>query len=220
MIEVFHEYRKLLAEVDAWYARCHSISGGESGCRGCSECCRGLFDITLLDALLLRHGFGRLPKGVREEVLAKTGPVLTRLRQRFAGFDHPYLLSGVAAEDLPLRGEENTPCPLLDAAGRCLLYAWRPLTCRLYGLPHVDISGEVFLEDRCPNAPGDLDPLLAPDLRWDFRRAFTEEGRLLRKLAACLGLPADADLDTFIPTALLLDVEQLETLRKKIGIFG
>jgi hypothetical protein len=46
-------------------------------------------------------------------------------------------------------------------------------------------------------------------LRWEFRRTFAEEGRLLRMLAARLALPTADDLDTFIPTALLIDFDCL-----------
>jgi len=212
MNEIVVQYRQLLAGVDAWFARCQSLLGGGSGCRGCAECCRGLFDITLLDAFLLRQGFDRLPATTREAVLEKSRPILTRLQERFPGVDQPYLLSKLPAVQLPLPGEEDTPCPLLDDAGRCLLYEQRPLTCRLYGLPHVDLSGEVFLDEWCPHSFDDRDPLAMSGLRWEFRRTFAEEGRLLRALAARLPLPTADDLDTFIPTALLIDFDLLNVL--------
>lgn len=210
MNAIVAQYRQLLAAVDAWFGRCQPLPGGGTGCRGCAECCRGLFDITLLDAALLRQGLDRLPTTTRAGVLARVRPILSRLRERFPGFDPPYLLGGISVEQLPPAGEEDTPCPLLDAAGRCLLYAQRPLTCRLYGLPHVDLSGEVFLDDWCPHTLAGRDPLATGGLRWEFRRTFAEEGRLLRALAARLALPAGADLDTFIPTALLIDFDCLQ----------
>jgi Fe-S-cluster containining protein len=209
MNAIVYQYRQLLAGVDAWFARCQPLLGGGSGCRGCAECCRGLFDITLVDALLMRQGFDRLPATTREAVLGKSRPILARLQERFPGFDQPYLLSKLPAVQLPLPGEGDTPCPLLDDAGRCLVYEQRPLTCRLYGLPHVDLSGEVFLDEWCPHSFADRDPLAMSGLRWEFRRTFAEEGRLLRMLAARLALPTADDLDTFIPTALLIDFDCL-----------
>jgi Fe-S-cluster containining protein len=207
-----YQYRQLLGGVDAWFDRCKPLVGSGAGCRGCAECCRGLFDITLLDALLLRQGFDRLSATTREAVLEKSRPILTRLQERFPGIDQPYLLSKLPAVQLPLPGEEDTPCPLLDDAGRCLLYEQRPLTCRLYGLPHVDLSGEVFLDEWCPHSFADRDPLAMSGLRWEFRRTFAEEGRLLRALATRLPLPTADDLDTFIPTALLIDFDLLNVL--------
>jgi Fe-S-cluster containining protein len=212
MNDIMLQYRQLLAAVDAWFARCQPLLGGGSGCRGCAECCRGLFDITLLDALLLRQGFERLPEETRAGVLGRSRSILDRLQARFPGFDQPYLLSKLPAVQLPLPGEEDSPCPLLDAAGRCLVYEQRPLTCRLYGLPHVDLSGEVFLDEWCPHSFADQDLLAMTGLRWEFRRTFAEEGRLLRALAARLPLPIADDLDTFIPTALLIDFGRLRVV--------
>lgn len=212
MNDILSQYRHLLAGVDAWFARCQPLFGSGSGCRGCAECCRGLFDITLLDATMLRQGFARLPEGTREQVLARVRPILDRLQIRFPGFAQPYLLAGVPVEQFPLPGEEETPCPLLDVAGRCLLYEHRPLTCRLYGLPHIDVCGEVFLDEWCSRSLGDRDPLAISELRWEFRRTFAEEGCLLRALADSLGLPTDQELDTFIPTALLIDFASLKAV--------
>lgn len=212
MSGILHQYWQLLAAVDAWFARCQPLLGSGSACRRCAECCRGLFDITLLDAALLRQGFDRLPTTTREKVLAKVRPILVRLQERFPGFDQPYLLSKLPTAQLPLAGEEETPCPLLDDAGRCLLYEHRPLTCRLYGLPHIDLSGEVFLDEWCSHSLGGCDPLSIQELRWEFRRTFAEEGRLLRSLASSMELPPADDLDTFIPPALLIDFDRLKAL--------
>jgi Fe-S-cluster containining protein len=209
MNDVLHQYRQLLAEVDAWFARSQPLLGGGSDCRGCAECCRGLFDITLLDAALLRQGFAHLPETTRAGVLAKVRPILDRLQKRLPGFAQPYLLNGFPVEQLPLPGEEDTPCPLLDDAGRCLLYAQRPLTCRLYGLPHIDLAGEVFLDEWCSRSLGDRDPLEVNGLHWEFHRLFADEGSLLQALAARLDLPPAEDFDTFIPAALLIDFDSL-----------
>lgn len=43
----------------------------------------------------------------------------------------------------------DVPCPLLGEDGRCLVYAHRPLVCRLIGLPMLTDLGET-LENACP----------------------------------------------------------------------
>jgi len=213
METILHQYRQLLDAVDAWFLRCRQHLGGEGGCRSeCAECCRGLFDITLLDACLLRQGFEQLPPATRGQVLSRSRPILQRLQRRFPGIDQGWLLPADAADCLPLVDEEETPCPLLDAAGRCLLYAHRPLTCRLYGLPHVDVSGETFLDEWCPHRGAGRDLLAMPGLRWEFKRVFAEEGRLLRVIADRLQRPLAEDLDTFIPVALQIDLARLKGL--------
>jgi Fe-S-cluster containining protein len=207
---ILADYRALLAEADVWFGRCQEQAPAQIACRtGCSGCCRGLFDITLLDGLLLRAGLVVLQEAERAEVEEKSAAVLARLQQRWPGFGHPFLLNHLPQEEwTELPAEDETPCVLLGADGRCRLYAHRPLICRLHGLPHVDRSGEVFAEEWCTrNFPG-AEPMRMPELRWEFRALFTREAALLRRLAARLGRPG-GELDTFIPTALLLDPARL-----------
>ena len=55
-------YRRLVAEADAWFARALAAHRAEARCgRGCDGCCRGLFDVTPLDAALLRAGISGEP---------------------------------------------------------------------------------------------------------------------------------------------------------------
>ena len=105
--------------------------------------------------------------------------------------------------------EDATPCPLLGEDGCCLVYAWRPMTGRLHGLPNIDLSGESF-SDECwtLNFP-DADPLALPELRWSFRRTFAAEMQLFGEFTIALfGAPRN-EVDTFIPLALLMDWEDL-----------
>lgn len=203
-------YRNLLAGVDAWFDRCEASVGTENiRCRrGCSGCCRGLFDITLLDARLLQAGFVRLPETVRQAVLDRARPRLAELQRRWPGFSTPYLLNAMPDEEwTEMPEDDETPCPLLDENGLCLVYDHRPMTCRLHGIPNIDRSGESFSDEYCTLNFPDTDPLEMPALRWDFRRIFEAELRLFREFSTrLLGFPVN-ELDTFIPTALFIDFE-------------
>jgi Fe-S-cluster containining protein len=208
---ILDDYRALLETVDAWFTRCMGTAGRSIQCRpGCSGCCRGLFDITLMDAALLRRGFDLLPERVRAPVSAKAQTRLSELQERWPGFGPPYLLNHLpdaAWTEMP--EEDATPCPLLGEDGRCLVYAWRPMTCRLHGLPNIDLSGESFSDACCTLNFADADPLSLPELRWIFRRTFEAEMHLFGEFTTCLlGAPCN-ELDTFIPLALLMDWEDL-----------
>jgi len=207
---LLRRYKELLEEIDGWFDRCVKRIGPDliSCRRGCSACCRGLFEITLLDARLLQEGFARLPVRIREGVLEKARPRLDELADRWPGFGPPYLLNGLPEEEWENMPEDDmTPCPLLDADGRCLVYAWRPMTCRLHGLPNIDLSGESFADTWCTLNFKDTDPLVREDLRWAFRDNFTREIELFREFTARLtGTPVN-EMDTFIPTALFIDFE-------------
>jgi Fe-S-cluster containining protein len=208
---ILDDYRVLLETVDAWFSRCLETAGRHIQCRpGCSGCCRGLFDISLMDAALLRRGFELLPETVRIPVLAKARERLKELQERWPGFGPPYLLNHLPDEEWTEMPEEDaTPCPLLGEDGRCLVYAWRPMTCRLHGLPNIDLSGESFSDEWCTLNFAAADPLALPELRWSFRRAFAAEMQLFGEFTARLfGAPRN-EVDTFIPLALLMDWEDL-----------
>jgi Fe-S-cluster containining protein len=206
------QYRSLLGQVDAWFNRCLESGGTALSCRGgCSACCRGLFDITLLDALLLKNAFLSLAPATREGVLQRCHPRLAELRQRWPGLQPPYLLNALPDHEwTEMPEDDETPCPLLDAEGFCLVYNSRPLTCRLHGLPNIDSSGEDFEGTTCTLHKGS--PLDLPEeiLRWRFRDVFNEEIAIFRKFTEQLTGTAYSEIDTFIPLALLADYDNVD----------
>ena len=90
-------------------------------CDGCSDnCCRSLFfHHTLVEFLYLRRGFQALASDVQAEVLARAALVADR-----------QLLPGADDHD-----GDTRMCPL-NVDSRCILYAHRPMICRLHGLPY------------------------------------------------------------------------------------
>lgn len=212
MPEMLNSYRRLIGQVDDWFNRCLDAGGSKLACRGgCSACCRALFDITLLDAWLLRDAFARLPQATRRSVLVRSEERLLQLRQRWPGLDSPYLLNAMPDEEwTEMPEDDNTPCPLLDDNGFCLIYESRPLTCRLHGLPNIDSSGEDFDGTVCTLHEGD--PLSLPEetLRWRFREVFNQEIVMFRDFTERLAGRAYSELDTFIPLALLADYDAVD----------
>ena len=101
--------------------------------------------------------------------------------------------------------EDETPCPLLGADGCCLVYADSALICRLHGLPNLDLSGESFSDACCTRNYTGADPLADPALRWPFRAVFERELGLFHAFTRELTGRVWPELDTFIPTALLID---------------
>ena len=135
--------------MDAALADAALRGGNWLACRpGCTQCCHGVFAINTLDALRLRSGM---------EVLQETDPttasaVQERAREwlathgpNFPG-DPTSGLLGESEED-QARFEDfanDAPCPALNpATGLCDVYAWRPMTCRVFG-PPVRMEGEAL----------------------------------------------------------------------------
>jgi len=209
MNELLQRYRALLTTIDDWFAARQAVLPTAIVCSdGCSGCCRGLFDISLLDARLLRAGFDQLPAATRTAVLQKAKTRLAELQERWADFAPPYLLN-LMDDSLwtEMPEDDLIPCPLLDSASRCLVYDDRPMTCRLHGLPQIDMSGEIFLEEWCSRNFIGMKPLEMKGLRHDFQELFMAEFTLLRAFARELCDLESAELDTFIPLALLIDFE-------------
>ena len=212
-------YRRLLAEVDSWFSACLHAGGSSLACRGgCSACCRGLFDITLLDAWLLKEAFTDLSVDVRSRVLSLCRPRLSELRQRWPKLTSPYLLNALPEEEWTAMAEDDlTPCPLLDESGYCLVYPARPMACRLHGLPNIDANGEDFDGTVCTLHTGD--PMTLPEavLRWRFRDAFAREVDLFRSFARELTGRSWHELDTFIPLALIADYADVDWSKLKLS---
>ena len=210
---ILGSYRQLLSRADSWFDNCQRLLPAHIRCgQGCSGCCRGLFDITLLDAWHLKEGFNRLSTADKTAPLARAKERLAALSRLWPDFAPPFILNLRPDSDWAqlMPEEDETPCPLLDDHGRCLVYDNRPLTCRLHGLPLIDDNGEILEDVWCTENFTDRDPLSLHQLRGRVGELFHEEGRLGRLFIAQLLGSTPCELDTLIPTVLLLDLEKFD----------
>jgi len=93
-------------------------------CNGCEDnCCLSLFfHHTHAEASFLEFGLQTLPRKDQKHVLALSHDYC---RQTFSG----------TAKNHNQPASQKIPCPLLKN-NRCSLYNFRPMICRLHGLPH------------------------------------------------------------------------------------
>lgn len=216
MNDILDQYGTLLQEVDEWFESCLAQHSGAIACHhGCSECCRGLFDITLLDALYLKRGFDLLPTAVQLEVQVKAAGRLNELSTNWPDFTRPWTLNHIPESDWDamMPEEDETPCPLLSDRGDCLVYAYRPMTCRLNGIPMIDTSGEELFDEWCNLNFVDSDPIGLLDIRHPFKELFTQELFLFRELMCRIFGTAVNELDTIIPAAVFLDEQTVRLLQ-------
>jgi len=213
MEKILTRYKDLLGQVDRWFAQSMELFPEKISCQsGCSACCRSLFDITLLDAYYLKLGFDALALEVRARVQRKCGERLFLMRQQWPEFEHPFVLNYRPEEQWePLMPEEDeTPCVLVGEDGRCLVYENRPMTCRLHGIPLIDTGGELMHDDWCTMNFVDADPVELEGLRAPFDTIFRQEVSLFRDFTGELLKQRMNELDTFIPTALLIEFENFD----------
>jgi len=203
-------YRNLLEEIDAWFNRCQSSFPDQIACRrACSGCCRGLFDITLMDAALLQQGFEQLPETRRRQVYSRCQTRAEELLQRWPQLSTTWVLNQLPEEEWQQMPEDDpTPCPFLSSESECLVYPYRPMICRLHGLPNIDTSGEDFSSEICSLNLQGVDPLSFTALRWKFREVFSAEIGLFEEFSKRLCDQPLRELDTFIPCVPLIDFKR------------
>ncbi len=132
---------QLIQIMDAALAEVARRAGPWLVCReGCTPCCHGAFAINALDVERLRTGIGTLHS--TNPTLAATledraSAWIAEYGSAFPGDPTTGLLGTSEAEQQAFEDFANdAPCPALDpAAGRCDVYAWRPMTCRSFGPP-------------------------------------------------------------------------------------
>jgi|SRR5215813_11484072 len=132
---------ELIQIVDAAFADAARRSGDWLVCRkGCTQCCFGAFAINQLDAARIREGLAQLERHDPQRaarIRARARESIARIAADFPGDPATGLLSeDQSSEERFLDFANDEPCPVLDPeTGACDLYAWRPLTCRVFGPP-------------------------------------------------------------------------------------
>jgi Fe-S-cluster containining protein len=141
---------QLVQIVDASLADVARRAGDWLACRpGCTQCCHGAFAINALDALRLRAGM----EALRAADPLKATAIEVRARAWLAehGPEFPgNLTTGLlgTSDEEQSRFEDfanDAPCPALNPeTGLCDVYAWRPMTCRVFGPPIRMNKGEAL----------------------------------------------------------------------------
>ena len=138
---------ELVQIVDAALADAARRAGEFLVCRvGCTQCCYGAFAINALDAARLREGMKELwanDAKLAAKIETRARKWLGEYGASFPG-DRATGALGKSAEDEARFADfaNDALCPALDeSTGRCDVYAWRPMTCRVFG-PPVQTEGE------------------------------------------------------------------------------
>lgn len=99
-------YHELTARIDAFFARVAMRHGEDMRCAsGCDRCCHQRLTITGVEAAAIRAWAAGLDADARGVIAAAA------------------------------RSTDLTRCAALDDAGRCRIYAARPIVCRSHGVP-------------------------------------------------------------------------------------
>ncbi|WP_084031973.1 YkgJ family cysteine cluster protein [Desulfonatronum lacustre] len=195
----FTKYEQLLKDVDKVFS---TVKDQHPDCvtctTGCSDCCHAVFDLPLIEALYLNHHFhGVLPKETKDQILTKADQAdRTAYKLKFQA--HKRQRSGedtdAILEDM---ARERVRCPLLNSQDRCDLYAFRPITCRLYGIPQ-EVGGKARTCALSKFSPGAPYPTVHVD---KIHRALAA---LSMELVASLNTKYNQMADMLVPPSMAL----------------
>lgn len=133
----FDRYEKLAKTTDEVFNRVKNEFPECVACEEkCDDCCHALFDLTLIEALYINYQFNLKFKEEKKdqllEVANKADRKVYKLKREAykayeSGEDQVKIVTDMA--------KKRIRCPLLNDRKMCELYAYRPITCRLYGIP-------------------------------------------------------------------------------------
>ena len=108
--------------------------------QGCTQCCHGSFAVNPLDALRLRAGMETLrtaEPALAAEVEHRAQMWIVEHEAGFPGDIQTGILGDSQLDQEKFENFANeAPCPALDPeTGRCDVYEFRPMTCRVFGPP-------------------------------------------------------------------------------------
>ncbi len=138
---------ELVQILDASLAEAARRAGTLLACRiGCTQCCHGAFAINALDAARLRAGMNTLHTAAPSTAQGIENRARAWLAEHGADFPGDLKTGALGNSDEDQARFEDfaneAACPALDpATGRCDVYAWRPMTCRIFG-PPVRAAGD------------------------------------------------------------------------------
>ena len=133
----FKKYEELVAAAEEAFDRVKNDHPECVKCKvGCADCCHAIFDLTLIEALYINHKFKAAYAGEKREMLLERANRSDRTVHQIKKKAHRLIKEGRPDEEILARiAAEKVRCALLNDQDLCDLYAFRPITCRLYGVP-------------------------------------------------------------------------------------
>ncbi len=135
----FEKYQSLVDQVEAVFQQVQTEFGECVTCKvGCSDCCHALFDLTLIEAMFIKHQFDRvIPKEARQKIIERANTADRKVYKLKREASKAHQEGKPENEILEDMATQRIRCPMLDDQDKCEMYESRPITCRLYGIPTV-----------------------------------------------------------------------------------
>lgn len=200
LAQLFRNYESLVDKADAAFQEMEKEYGGCIKCeRHCSDCCRAVFGLFFIEATYLKQQFDQLSEEEMKAGLLRSNQAerdLKRLEKMLqAHEDDPNMQSYTMAR-------ERIRCPLLDESQDCILYPYRPITCRVYGIP-TKIQGKARVCGKASFKEGEVYPvfdldgiyrdlyILSRELLDGAEKGDPEKASLLISVGKAISTPSD-----------------------------
>jgi Fe-S-cluster containining protein len=131
--ETLRRYDLMVAQADEHFQEMATAYPECMACElHCADCCHAVFGLFLVEGVRIREKFDQLDGQVRTDCLMRAHGAdegLRRLEGELRARENDANGSALVLAKSRIR------CPLLDDNQECVLYAHRPITCRVYGIP-------------------------------------------------------------------------------------
>jgi hypothetical protein len=129
-------YLELVASADRMFEAVRHKHGHLIGCKpGCDDCCSVYYELSVIEAFVISGMFGQVvPRPAARRVLKRAESIEPAFRKAKESLQTlpPEILGNDDLQEAAAR--IRVQCPLNEEGG-CVLYEYRPITCRLYGVP-------------------------------------------------------------------------------------
>jgi Fe-S-cluster containining protein len=132
---LFQRYEVLVGKADRAFQKMQKDYGAFVKCKPhCSDCCHAVFGLFLIEAAYLQQHFNELDRREKRAALLRgkeSDKELHELKEKLKIYENDPQMASYSL------GRERIRCPLLNEHQECVLYVYRPITCRVYGIPLV-----------------------------------------------------------------------------------
>ena len=133
----FEKYKMIVESVDKVFEQLKEKYPDCVKCKmECDDCCHALFDIGLIEALYINKKFQEKYSGTElENLLEKANKADREVFKLKKAAYKDFKEGKEEARILEEMAEKRVRCPMLNDSSQCDIYEFRPITCRIYGVP-------------------------------------------------------------------------------------
>ena len=133
----FKAYENLRARADKAFDQVKEQFPDLVVCKqSCADCCHALFDLSLIEAMYINSRFHSAFDGKKFDALLAAADQADRITYKIKRNAYRSLEQGKSSDDiLQHLASQRVRCPMLSENNLCSIYDFRPITCRLYGMP-------------------------------------------------------------------------------------